>query len=86
MPGCHSRPECAGFIGKGHDEMTIEMVGGGLCVFAAVPGPAGRLHPAGVGEGSRVSVGQQPGAGGRVPLPAGPSLQPAGGDPQPRLL
>lgn len=59
------------------------MLSWGLCSFSAVSGFAGRLHPAGFGEGGRVSVGQQPGAGGCVPLAAGPSLQPAGGDPQP---
>lgn len=53
---------------------------------AVVSGSSGRLHPAGAGEGGSVSVGQQPGAGRCVPLAAGPSLQPAGGDPQPRPL
>lgn len=33
-------------------------------MFALVPGSSSRLHPAGVGEGSSVSMGQQPGAGG----------------------
>lgn len=45
-----------------------------VCVCAVVPGPSGRLHPAGVGESGGVSVGQQPGAGGRVSVTAGPSL------------
>lgn len=58
----------------------------GLCVCATVSGSPGRLHPTGACEGGRVSVGQWPGASGCVPLPAGPSLQPAGGDPQPCLL
>lgn len=44
------------------------------CVLAVVPGPSGRLHPAGVGKGSSVSMGQQPGAGGCVSVAAGPSF------------
>lgn len=57
-----------------------------VCARTAVPGSSGRLHPAGSGESGGVSVGQQPGAGGRVSVAAGSSLQLAGGDPQPRPL
>lgn len=56
-----------------------------MCV-CVVPGSSGCLHPAGVGEGGGVSVGQQPGAGGRVSVAAGSSLQLTGGDPQPCSL
>lgn len=45
-----------------------------LCVSAVVPGSSGCLHPAGVSEGSSVSMGQQPGAGGRVSVAAGSCL------------
>ena len=48
-----------------------------------VPGSSGCLHPAGVGEDSGVSMGQQPGAGGHVPVATGSGLQPSGGDSQP---
>lgn len=57
-----------------------------VCVCSVVPGSSGCLHPAGVGEGGGVSVGQQPGDSGRVSVAAGPSLQPTGGDTQPRPL
>lgn len=57
-----------------------------ICVCAVVPRASGRLHPAGVGEGSRVSMGQQPRAGGRVSVASGESLQSAGRDSQPRPL
>lgn len=57
-----------------------------VCVCAVVPRASGRLHPAGVGKGSRVSVGQQPCAGRRVSFASGESLQSAGGDSQPRPL
>lgn len=54
-----------------------------VCAFcAAVPGASGRLHPAGVGEGGGVSVGQQPGARGRFSVAAKSSVQPAGADSQ----
>lgn len=55
-------------------------------MFAVVPGSSGRLHPAGVGKGSSVSMGQQPGAGGCLSVASWPSLQSAGRDPQPRSL
>lgn len=46
-----------------------------MCVvFAVVPGSSGRLHPAGVGEGGGVSVGQRSGTGGRVSVATGSSL------------
>lgn len=56
----------------------------GLC--PVVPGPSGCLHPAGAGEGSRVPVGQQSGAGGCFSVPPEPSFQPAGGDSEPHPL
>lgn len=55
-------------------------------MFALVPGSSGRLHPAGVGEGSSVSMGQQPGAGGCLSVASWSSLQSAGRDPQPCSL
>lgn len=54
--------------------------------MVAVPGSSCGVHPAGVGEGGSVSLGQQLGTGGRVSLTARQGLQPAGGDPQPCIL
>lgn len=45
-----------------------------VCVCAVVSGSSGCLHPAGVGEGGGVSMGQQPGAGGCVSVATGSSL------------
>lgn len=59
---------------------------GVISMLAAVPGSSSRLHPAGVGEGRGVPVGQQPGAGGCFSVASRSSLHPAGRDPQLRSL